>query len=160
MLKQDGIIPSGSYGLFLDGKDTGKDVLVDTKTDVVTLNFYTLDTAFDSLLGGVDIVPAWVTIFDGETAYLEDSKVQLTAREGQSGYIFGYWVGIGPAPSYAKGSSELSNPTALIMCTPLEMRAGIAASWLPCFLRCQLFRCYGVYGGSKTLLRIGIEFER
>ena len=58
MLKQEGIIPQGSYSLFLDGKDTGKDVLVDTKTDVVTLNFYTLDTAFDSLLGGVDIAPA------------------------------------------------------------------------------------------------------
>lgn len=123
VLKQEGIIPQGSYSLFLDGKDTGKDVLVDTKTDVVTLNFYTLDTAFDSLLGGVDIAPAWATTFGGETAYLEGLEVQLTAREGQSGYTFGYWVGIGPAPSYAQGLSELSNPTALIMRTPLEMRA-------------------------------------
>lgn len=125
VLKQGGIIPSGSYALLLDGKDTGKEVLVDTKTDVVTLNFYTLDIASDSPLGVYiePIEPDWAATFDRKTAYLEGSKVQLTALEGQSGYTFGYWVGIGPTPSYAQGSSELSNPTALIMRTPLEMRA-------------------------------------
>ena len=125
VLKQGGIMPSGSYALLLDGKDTGKEVLVDTKTDVVTLNFYTLDIASDSPLGVYiePIEPDWAATFDRKTAYLEGSKVQLTALEGQSGYTFGYWVGIGPTPSYAQGSSELSNPTALIMRTPLEMRA-------------------------------------
>ena len=77
--------------------------------------------------------------------------MQLTAREDNRAISSGYWVGIGPAPSYAKGSSELSNPNCPHNAYPARDARRIAASWLPCFLRCQLFRCYGVYGGSKTL---------
>ena len=87
-LKATGLMPAGTYDLFFDGKDTGKDVSLDDGAEVVLVNFYTLETAFDDNLGGVDVVSAWPAMIDAQQAYLEGTEVSLQVRERLSAYVF------------------------------------------------------------------------
>ena len=122
-LKDAGLMPAGTYDLFFDGKDTGKDVSLGDGAEVVLLNFYTLDTAFDGNLGGVDVVPAWLAVIDAKEAYLEGTEVSLQVRERLSAYVFDSWTGIDTVVQYANGLTEASNPTTIMMRGAVAMRA-------------------------------------
>ena len=122
-LKATGLIPAGTYELFFDGKDTGKDVSLGDGAEVVLLNFYTLETAFDGNLGGVDVVPAWSAVIDARQAYLEGTEVSLQVRERLSAYVFDNWTGVDTMVQYASGMTEASNPTAIVVRGAVTMRA-------------------------------------
>ena len=122
-LRSTELLPAGTYRLLFDGKDTGKKVFVDDEADVVLLNFYTLETAFDGNLGGVDVVPSWPATINSKEVYLEGSEISLQARERVSGYLFDKWTGVDSIAQYADGATETSNPTTVVMRGPLTMRA-------------------------------------
>ena len=122
-LKVTGLMPAGTYDLFFDGKDTGKDVSLGDGAEVVLLNFYTLETAFDGNLGGVDVVPAWPASIDAKEAYLEGTEVSLQVRERLSAYVFDSWTGVDTVVQYANGMAEASNPTTIIMRGAVAMHA-------------------------------------
>ena len=122
-LKATGLMPAGTYDLFFDGKDTGKDVSLSDGAEVVLVNFYTLETAFDGNLGSVDVVPAWPAMIDAQQAYLEGTKVSLQVRERLSAYVFDSWTGVDTVVQYASGMTEASNPTAIVMRGAVSMRA-------------------------------------
>ena len=122
-LKATGLMPAGTYDLLFDGKDTGKDVSLGDGAEVVLLNFYTLETAFDGNLGGVDVVPAWSAVIDAQQAYLEGTEVSLQVRERLSAYVFDNWTGVDTVVQYASGMTEASNPTTIVMRGAATMRA-------------------------------------
>ena len=122
-LKDAGLMPAGTYDLFFDGKDTGKDVSLGDGAEVVLLNFYTLATAFDGNLGGVDVVPVWTAVVDARQAYLEGTEVSLQVHERLSSYVFDSWASVDSVVQYASGTTEASNPTTIIMRGAVAMRA-------------------------------------
>ncbi len=93
------------------------------EADVVLLNFYTLETAFDGNLGGVDTAPLWPATINSKEVYLEGSEISLQVRERVSGYLFDTWTSVDSIAQYADGATETSNPTTVVMRGPLTMRA-------------------------------------
>ena len=108
-LKREGALPTGTYALMLDGKDTGKTVEVGDDADVLSLNLYSLATSCDSKLEGVDVQPSWSITAGTDTVYLEGSHVSLTTHGTARGYAFNQWTSSDGTARFAEGSSEVSH---------------------------------------------------
>lgn len=109
--------------LMLDGKDTGKTVEVGDDADVVSLNLYSLATSCDSKLAGVDVQPSWPIAAGTDTVYLEGSYVTLAARGTARGYAFDQWTSPDGTVHFAESSSEVSNPTTVVVDRALSLYA-------------------------------------
>lgn len=110
--------------LMLDGKDTGKTVEVGDDADVVSLNLYSLATSCDSKLAGVDVQPSWpIASRVPDTVYLEGSYVTLAARGTARGYAFDQWTSPDGTVHFAESSSEVSNPTTVVVDRALSLYA-------------------------------------
>lgn len=109
-----GTIPAGIYDVYLDGKDTGAIVYYGVMPACVELVSYcTLSARCDDNLADVDVSGEKSAVIGGDTVYVEESPVTLTARETGQGNAFDRWSALGRRVDFAQGSSATANPTTI-----------------------------------------------
>ena len=119
-----GTIPAGIYDVYLDGKNTGTFVYYGiTPASFELVNYCTLSVRCDDNLAGVDVSGEKSAVIGGDTVYVEDSPVTLTARESGQGNAFDRWSALGRSVDFAQGSSATANPTTILVQQSQVVRA-------------------------------------